>query len=870
VVNPSGPAPSRRRMSLSGRIAAFALAALVAGVQAAPRAAAAEAAGPAAGSRGAALHLPLEVLGDGSPSTPVIARARLNLPADQLAVASRLVFTCHRCAFFGAPEFEATTMPPVRVKASVRVVGGNDADHRAGANWIDVTDANVQLADPERVQGGLARGGLYTARITLPLDTATRARLVASPRHNLVEFRFNGTDGESNGYRVIALQLQDDAGHALATNPVVFADIGAEKAAGRAMSPDVTAGDQLWHAQDRLWKSTLVPRTMHAACASCHAPTGRDLQYFNYSNNAITQRARFHGLSDAQGRQIAAYIRYGQQAVPHVAAAAPWNPPYQPGPGLDAKPIQEWAAGAGLGAVLETPTQSLKALFGQPVDATPLKVSQAEVDKVMDANATLNTRQLQVPVQYPDWNAWLPAVHPMDVWPTGDGAQGSFQSGGQFAIGGFNDPNGNAAKIEAWLQANRNPNGQYGDWSHLSATQRRDINQMFTMSGWSAYNFLGGGRGNHVAPSGESGAQVGARLLQARASAATTALEPQAATPNAFIERAVASMLQWNAVQQWHWATTYGLEGDQRWFLGSYDTSTNAWQGRGEARGWPFNTVSAFFVAPHMMYQQDTDAAGNVTRQWLFAWETANPIGSYYRTNAWYQMQATINPGAQSDFVNFPMDWPYLTAFDDVLSNTLGTATPAQKTAAMNANARMLMARIKIAQYVDNAITLYDPTYTGSLINNRGRYGRAQALKHVSPINFIDTTTTYDGLSNFSSIYDRFDELQPGLHLEIVNGAMQQFNTLFAGTDPAKWRRCDPANLDLGEPEPTAGFAFCVDRTKTPLTPTAAGGFAMKVDSFNRAPQEQAQQYGQWKARQMGADANRIATWSAWTARVWP
>jgi hypothetical protein len=52
----------------------------------------------------------------------------------------------------------------------------------------------------------------------------------------------------------------------------------------------------------------------------------------------------FHGLSELQGRQIASYIRTANTPNP----GRPWNPPYQPGPSLDAQPVVNWAAGAGV------------------------------------------------------------------------------------------------------------------------------------------------------------------------------------------------------------------------------------------------------------------------------------------------------------------------------------------------------------------------------------------------------------------------------------------------------------------------------------------------------------------------------------------
>jgi len=47
---------------------------------------------------------------------------------------------------------------------------------------------------------------------------------------------------------------------------------------------------------------------MRAKCSDCHAQDGRDLKYFNYSNNSMG-RSIFHGLTAAQGDLIASYIR---------------------------------------------------------------------------------------------------------------------------------------------------------------------------------------------------------------------------------------------------------------------------------------------------------------------------------------------------------------------------------------------------------------------------------------------------------------------------------------------------------------------------------------------------------------------------------
>ncbi|MGH8080214.1 MAG: hypothetical protein ACREP7_06535, partial [Lysobacter sp.] len=410
------------------------------------------------------LVLPIELLSAGFPTTPITADAQLGVSAANLSKVSQVWFQCHRCGYYTAPEFEKVATPLPKVKASLRVIGGATVPAEVDAiPWIDITDANVVLDAPERLQGGV-NGGFYTTKITLKLTPQIKSKLVALPQYNRVQFRFNGTDGETNGYRILQLQLQDEAATNIGQNTIVYTDPKVEKDAGRVATPDAEAGRALWYAENSLTKSSVVARKIKASCSACHAENGRDLQYFNYSNKSIVQRSRFHGLSEAQGKQIAAYIRYAQRDVPHVAKARPWNPPYQPGPGLDARPLNEWAAGAGLDAVLTTSQQAINALLGKPLTGAPSAITQADIDKLMNANATANVRETAIALQFPDWNAWLPSVHPMDVWPEGANPQGSFKTGADLP-NGRKDPWGRHKSVTDWLTSK--PGATYGDWSHL-------------------------------------------------------------------------------------------------------------------------------------------------------------------------------------------------------------------------------------------------------------------------------------------------------------------------------------------------------------------------------------------------------------------
>src|SRR5207244_2151827 len=82
----------------------------------------------------------------------------------------------------------------------------------------------------------------------------------------------------------------------------------------------------------------------------CHTTTGGDLKYVNMSNKALKQRTIFHGFTEQDGDDIAAYIRSLSGTVP--TKSRPWNPPYQPGPGLSTATAHDFFAGCGIDCVL--------------------------------------------------------------------------------------------------------------------------------------------------------------------------------------------------------------------------------------------------------------------------------------------------------------------------------------------------------------------------------------------------------------------------------------------------------------------------------------------------------------------------------------
>jgi hypothetical protein len=105
----------------------------------------------------------------------------------------------------------------------------------------------------------------------------------------------------------------------------------------------------------------------------------------------------------------------------------PWNPPYQPGPELDKEPASSWSAGAGLAWILDKDSDALPYLIAHPdkSESAPPQVTNASdlrqlarqiTPDVFRPDGNLNAREIPISLQLPDWNQWLPRIHPKDAW----------------------------------------------------------------------------------------------------------------------------------------------------------------------------------------------------------------------------------------------------------------------------------------------------------------------------------------------------------------------------------------------------------------------------------------------------------------------
>jgi hypothetical protein len=317
----------------------------------------------------ASIVLPVEVAGADSTTATVT----VDVPQAQASRVRSLWMQIHG---LGYPD-----MVSVQVNASA---------------WLPLNNETAAVAEPGKSYGGIG-GGFATLKLTIPLPTGA-----VTAGANAIHFRFNRSDGLSSGLRVLAFNLvTSDGGMVLPA--AAFSQEDPNSWTPPLRDPnDISAGKSLWYTAQLVANNRPGAPAIHAHCADCHSQDGRDLKYFNYSNASIVARSQFHGLSAHQGEQIASYIR----ELPVPNPGRPWNPPYQPGPGLDTKPVADWAAGAGLSWALDSDDASLPFIFATgPITADTFR-----------PDGDLNPRQIPISLQLPDWNHWLPRVHPLDAW----------------------------------------------------------------------------------------------------------------------------------------------------------------------------------------------------------------------------------------------------------------------------------------------------------------------------------------------------------------------------------------------------------------------------------------------------------------------
>lgn len=478
-----------------------------------------------------------------------------------------------------SPAFQDQLVNPDRgAKMSVRLNGGE---------WIDATNQNAKVYGPASKHHGIG-GGHHTVRFSVPVSGVEQGS-------NTVEFRFNGTDGISSGFRVLAfnfLRGEDESAKVLPASAFEQDDPSQWQAPeGYRTAAAVGEGERLWY-EARLVESLkegVDVEVLRASCSSCHVKSGRDLKYFAFSNESIVTRSQFHGLSEQEGKRVAAYIRSieltGDNGETYAAPGRPWNPPYQPAPGMDEKPPHEWAAGGGLDAVLEDDHEmwAFMKQGGSLKDAFAVSASSSDDMKLYNQ---------PVEVQFPDWNQWLAQHHPLDIY--GD-----------------------------WLINTTSEAGQGETWrDDILALQDRMIRELdkWGAGGLAATNemqqFGGGARRNFF------------KNLDSDAVAKAGYEE----------EDRESSVKKWALTKLWQEQHRRGFADDADVIYGE-DGAARSWlDGRSRV---------AFDLGPHL----SADTPNN------YDWQLPD-VGNY-KTTAWYHLQFVLNAGNQNTGAISPVDWNY-------------------------------------------------------------------------------------------------------------------------------------------------------------------------------------------------------------------
>jgi hypothetical protein len=177
-------------------------------------------------------------------------------------------------------------------------------------------------------------------------------------------------------------------------NPATWTAPGAGNAA---------TGQTLWNTKTLRTKS---PHTNFAdsnsTCGSCHFRNGADLKILNYSANALKIAAVDRGYTDTESDHLIAYV-FGLSDS-RTIKGRPWNPPFQPGPGLDSGTPDDWIAGAGLDWQLTYDDDMRE--YMEP-ERTAGRTA---------ATSYIKRREIPIPVQFQHWNKWLPAYNPAEIW----------------------------------------------------------------------------------------------------------------------------------------------------------------------------------------------------------------------------------------------------------------------------------------------------------------------------------------------------------------------------------------------------------------------------------------------------------------------
>lgn len=280
--------------------------------------------------------------------------------------------------------------------------------------WYTMSNSNVTFLNVyERIYQGMGNtyftGPVSTFNIFLAIPNTYFSST------NTITFRFNDLNGLTIGYRLLDIGIVNSSYTDLALYTKKVQDDPSKWKPYTYNAANINNGSNKW------FNATITHNgvPIRARCEDCHVHEGYDLKYFNYSNKSIVLRSTaLHNLSLQDAQDIASFIR--TRDVPYEEKGRPWNPPYQPGPGMDSKPVRSWAAGAGLEWVLMDDSLMLTNLYPTGILSGLINYGTNGL-QAYNPLITLNQREIPQIIPFPDWNRWLPHIHPLDAWENWQG-----------------------------------------------------------------------------------------------------------------------------------------------------------------------------------------------------------------------------------------------------------------------------------------------------------------------------------------------------------------------------------------------------------------------------------------------------------------
>lgn len=572
----------------------------------------------------ARFKLPVEVLG----AEGTIRAQWVTLSQEQVEQADTIFFYANNLGYEN--------------KGSIRVNGGE---------WIDLNHTDIDIHEKEMHYGGMQHGGMNSIRFTIP-STELKAG------DNSFEFRFNTSNGISIGYRIFKFNILDSKDNELLTEESFRHDEPDTWDAPAGYENNdfyIQRGKELWYTAELQshylddgrvanWygNELLAKQPIKATCSDCHTQDGRDLAYFAYSNKAILERSKFHGLTGHQGKQIAAYIR----SLDVEPLGRPWNPPYQPGPSIADNPVEYWAAGAGIDAVLENDADMLPYMF-------PEGTKQWKVDAYFDSDKMHDTTIVPISVQFPDWKHWLPLIHPKDAF---DGFYSIQQEDGSF-IAGDADPKHNPfvhyPRLREFLEQN----------DHDALVENKE--EFYAVMGdfWSSFRKFftkeigkgGGWRYGNAVPDNDY------LIPMMNANGVPDASQA------GFAQLTRTSVARLMAVKWFELHQEFQLEEMTQYLIPAEDQPAS--------RQWLHSSgYNVFEVPPHFTANAWGANAHYQGQPW---------VTGVFETTAWYELQLILNPGNGRPGTVGPVDYNYHPGFIRKVSSQ-GRPEPMRYYRAMN------------------------------------------------------------------------------------------------------------------------------------------------------------------------------------------